>query len=161
MRYLHHAPNPLTLNSSVLFQGYQQLFLPSKTVNDTFQVGPGWLFLLGEFLGKAHWLQEAALPLNPQFQVIIRSFISDHGRLKISYGTVNADFMEDSILTDLVFSTEQRSAHICEISGRYGEFCHRDSHFRTLCFEEAQKMDFTPCSPQVAEQWSQRSRKLI
>lgn len=160
MRSSNPPLNPLTLNSAMLFHGYRQLFLPERTVNDIFQIGPGWLFLLGEFLNKAHWLQEAILPRNPHFQLILRSFVSDHGRLKVSYGAVNADFVEESILTDLVVSAEQRSTHTCEMSGRYGEHCQRDGHFRTLSFEEAQKMEFTPCSTQVAKQWSQRSRKL-
>jgi hypothetical protein len=159
MRLIQHSNTPNTLSSDLLFRSYSQHYLPNRSINDIFQIGPGWLFLLGEFLGKANWLQSAVQPLNPYFQIIIRSFVSDHGRLKISYGTTNADFMEDSVLTDIVFSTEQRASHTCEITGRFGEFCQRDGLFRTLCYEEAVKLGFAPCDPHVENQWSRRARQ--
>jgi len=148
-----------SVSSQQLRQVYSDLLLPDLNVNEVFLIRPGWLPIIAEFLAKCAWFQTIVRQSNPIFQIIIRTFISDHGRLKVSYGSVNADFTEESILSDMVFSLESRGLHTCELSGNYGEYCQKDGLFKTLSYDEASKQGFTPCFPEVEESWKKRKKQ--
>ena len=112
-----------------------------------FEHGEGWAGLI-EKIAKVGTELVTHLRANGYPDASIHSFICKEkfGGLRWQ-GDQNLAGPFFNVWRSYVGDIEQQSYHICEVTGKYGQLCRKESGWvRTLCTEQANLLGFTPCN---------------
>lgn len=116
----------------------------------------GWFQLLDQCLAKIQHFCDLCQESGSNFQVVAEQIKEKFGSLRFYYDCSQDsvyDKMCSSIVRDIVSSTERESLSICEVSGEYGFLCKRGGWYKTLCREEARKLEYEPVKEDVKLWW--------
>jgi hypothetical protein len=120
----------------------------------------GWYELLDKCMEKLQYFCDLCSKDGREVQVVASQIKEKYGTLRFYTSVYDANSIEDAIIDDIINQTEGRSARTCEVSGEYGEPCHIGGWYKTLCYEEARKLNYKACDPQTEKYWEEKDKKL-
>ena len=59
------------------------------------------------------------------------------------------------------YDKKEWSENTCEITGEMGVLCHRGGWFKTLCYEEARKLEYKAWNESIEKYWKQKDKKPL
>jgi hypothetical protein len=120
----------------------------------------GWYELLDKCMEKLQYFCDLCSKDSREVQVVASQIKEKYGTLRFYTSVYGADRIEDDIIDDIINQTEGRSARTCEVSGEHGEPCHIGGWYKTLCYEEARKLNYKACDPKTEKYWEEKDKKL-
>ena len=127
-----------------------------------FQHENGWEEILDKCMEKIQYLCDAFSKNGKEVQVFFTTVKEKFGTLRVYYdieGEVDNPLLFDDIVDDIIGQTERQSATTCEVTGKYGESCHRGGWCKTLCYEEARKLGYKACKQSTEDYWVSKDIK--
>lgn len=121
----------------------------------------GYYNLLDECMAKLNYFCKLCSTPDNEVGVIATQIKEKYGRLCFYYDVYGADEVQYSIIEDIIDTAERKSEHTCEISGEWGEPCHKGGWYKTLCYEEARKLGYKACDPSTEEYWKKKDKKPL
>lgn len=121
--------------------------------------GNGWYDLLDKCMEKLQYFCDLCSKDGKVVEVVANQVKSKYGTLRFYYTTEGANDIERSIIGNIVSNSENRSAYICEVTGKDGESCVKWGWYKTLCYEEARKQGYKACNEDTEEYWKHKDLK--
>jgi hypothetical protein len=117
----------------------------------------GWYDLLDKCMSKLQYFCDICSEKSgKEVQVIATQIKEKFGTLRFYIKTHGANDIENKIIDDIIDKAESDSAHICEITGKDANVCHRGGWYKTLSYKEARERGFVACNEDVEKYWKRK-----
>jgi hypothetical protein len=120
----------------------------------------GWYDLLDKCFEKLQYFCDLCSKDEKNVQVVANQIKEKYGTLRFYYSVEDADEIENDIISDIVFETEKKSEHTCEVTGKDGSSCVKRGWYKTLCYEEARKQGYVASDEELEEWWNRKDSKV-
>lgn len=118
----------------------------------------GWKDLIDKCLHKLQYFCDLVSSKGEPMQVVAAQLKEKYGTLSFYFNGEGGKREDWDIIDDIITQTERRSAQVCEVSGEYGELCHRGGWYKTLCYEEARKLGYEACDESTEAYWKEKAQ---
>jgi hypothetical protein len=109
-----------------------------------FECEDGWAEILDNCMKKVQCLCDVFSTEENNVQVVADQIKEKYGTLSFYYSIYGAtDPTVYEILRDTIDQVERKSCTVCEVTGKRGKVCNRGGWYKTLCKEEAEKLNYT------------------
>jgi hypothetical protein len=124
-----------------------------------FEFDNGRKDLIDKCLQKLQYFCDLCSKNGEEVQVVANQAKEKHSTLRFYYSGEGGTKIEWDIIDDIINQAEAESARTCEVSGKHAESCHRGGWYKTLCYEEARKLNYKACNPETEKYWQEKDKK--
>lgn len=121
----------------------------------------GWYRLLDGCMENLQYFCDVCSRNGKEVQVVADQIKEKFGTLSFYFHVVGANDVEDNIIGSIIRETERQSAYVCQTTGKDGVLCSKGGWYMTLCREEARKLGYVACNPDIENFWKKKDAEKL